>query len=68
MGDIICKCCGEPWEYDYVYHDMTEQERENFMRGRGCPCCKGKSDGQDRTLEFLESLDEGTDLDPLQFM
>ena len=37
--DLYCQHCGEPWEYYYVYHEMTDMERRVFNSGRGCPCC-----------------------------
>lgn len=42
MADVYCKRCGEPWEFLYVQHDMTEEERERFWSGEGCPACYGK--------------------------
>jgi len=40
-GDIHCKICGEPWDAWGVYNgDMTSEEKERFLRGEGCPCCK----------------------------
>jgi hypothetical protein len=40
--DVVCICCGEPWDTDYVVHD----EPEGFIRKgaaiTACPCCKGK--------------------------
>jgi len=39
-GDLICNRCGEPFDSYGVRHgDMTEEERERFLRGGGCPCC-----------------------------
>ncbi len=40
--DLYCRRCGEPYELDYVQHDMNVIERTDFKAGRGCPCCKGK--------------------------
>lgn len=40
--DLYCKRCGEPWEMDYVQHDMTILERVAFNKGDGCPCCIDK--------------------------
>jgi hypothetical protein len=40
--DLYCKRCGEPWEMDYVQHDMDILERVAFKKGEGCPCCKDK--------------------------
>lgn len=41
MGDLHCNKCSEPWDAWGVYHgDMTSEEKERFLRGEGCPCCK----------------------------
>ena len=42
--DLLCQRCGEPWELDYIQHEMTPEEREMFHAGKFCPCCKGKSE------------------------
>lgn len=41
QGDLICNRCGEPWDsYGVrVGGDMTNEERNRFLRGGGCPCC-----------------------------
>jgi hypothetical protein len=39
--DLYCQRCGEPWEYDYVMHEMTPEEKEAFLKGKYCPSCKG---------------------------
>ena len=40
--DVICTCCGEPWD---VYHVLHE-ERDGFNRKgtliTACPCCHGR--------------------------
>jgi len=40
--DLICNICGEPWDRIGVVRciDMTPQEKEKFVEGKGCPCCK----------------------------
>ncbi len=43
MADLFCVICGEPCEDYYVYHEMTSSERERFLSGKGCECCKGKN-------------------------
>lgn len=70
MGDVICRRCGEPWDYYGARHgDMTKEEYEDMMKGKGCPCCVGKEvEKVDRTLEFLRSVDSGTDEDPLKYL
>ena len=41
--DLYCKRCGEPWDYYGVMHgDLTDEERERFRKGEGCPACYGK--------------------------
>lgn len=41
--DLYCKRCGEPWDYYGVMHgDLTDEERERFRQGEGCPACFGK--------------------------
>ena len=69
MGDVICKMCGEPWEFYYITHEMEEPWKTDILFGNGCPSCKGKSpDGVDRTFEHARSIDDGTDLDPTEFI
>lgn len=42
IGDITCKVCGEPYDAFGVYHgDMSPAEKTQFLRGKGCPSCKG---------------------------
>jgi hypothetical protein len=38
--DVYCPRCGEPWDIDYVNHEMKVLERTDFRGGRGCDCCK----------------------------
>ncbi len=41
--DLYCKRCGEPWDFYGVMHgDLTDEERERFSKGEGCPACFGK--------------------------
>ncbi len=40
--DLYCPRCGEPWEYYYVQHEMTPEERNSFHAGTGCPSCSSK--------------------------
>lgn len=73
MADIKCRICGEPWDSYGIYHgDMTVREKDVFLKGKGCPCCKGvKPEGKDKddlTLEFLESLADSTDKDPIELL
>ena len=39
--DLYCQNCGEPYELDYVYNDMTVDEKKKFLSGNGCDCCNG---------------------------
>ncbi len=34
--DMLCPRCGEPWDHPYVQHEMTLEEREDLLAGRGC--------------------------------
>ncbi len=34
--DMLCPRCGEPWDRAYVQHEMTPEEREDLLAGRGC--------------------------------
>ena len=38
--EVYCPRCGEPWDIDYVNHEMKVLERTDFRGGRGCQCCK----------------------------
>ena len=41
--DLYCQRCGEPWDFDSVYHgDMTTDEKQRFLKGVDCPACKDK--------------------------
>ncbi len=41
--DVYCKRCGEPWDVYGVQHgDLTDEERQRFWKGEGCPACYGK--------------------------
>lgn len=44
MSDLLCQRCGEPWDIFYITDDMTEEERQDFHAGRGCPCCRNTPD------------------------
>jgi len=40
MTDVYCRVCGEPWDAFGLFHgDMTDEERDIFLAGLGCPCC-----------------------------
>ncbi len=39
--DVLCVCCGEPWDVEYVLHEATDEfDREGALI-RGCPCYHG---------------------------
>ncbi len=39
--DLLCTCCGEPWDIDHVLHEEPEEfDREGGLI-RACPCCHG---------------------------
>lgn len=40
--DLLCERCGEPWDQYHVRHEMTPQERNTFLDGKGCPSCGDK--------------------------
>lgn len=40
--DVYCPRCGEPYELDYVQHEISPEERRDFWAGKGCQSCKGK--------------------------
>ena len=66
----MCRRCSEPWDFYEVTHEFEPQEKKDFYSGKGCPCCIGKDikPDEDRELNFLRSIDEGTDMDPFEFM
>ena len=75
MGDIICKVCSEP--YDFLGFgddgDFSKEELDFMLNGKGCPSCKGiKPDNAkpygERTMEWIRSIDENTDLDPCEYL
>jgi len=68
MADLYCKRCGEPWEFYYVQHEMTEEERSDFHKGVCCPSCKGKEvNKRPLRAEIASALHDvlGDDLDGL---
>lgn len=70
MNSIICGMCQEPWEYYYLTHEMPNDEKEDLLRGRGCPACSwGQSDRAtgDYQLERVQSIAQNTDLDPTRY-
>lgn len=70
MNDVTCGQCGEPWEYYYLTHEMSEDEKEGVLRGNGCPACSwGSSDRAtgEYQLERVQSIQQNTDLDPVKY-
>ena len=67
--DLYCKRCGEPWEFYGVFHgDMTDEEKDRFLSGKGCPSCYGKEVGnRPFRAELTAALHEvlGDDIDGL---
>ena len=71
--DMLCQRCGEPWDLYGVQHgDMTPEERDRFLAGRGCPSCYGKrqpelSERQKTAVAAQRAMREvlGDDLDGL---
>lgn len=41
--DVYCRVCGEPWDVWSLKEDFTESERKQFLEGKGCPACGGKT-------------------------
>jgi len=37
--DICCSLCGEPWNHDYVRHELHPTDRRRFLAGVGCESC-----------------------------
>ena len=70
--DVICTCCGEPWD---IYHVLHEEPQEFDREGaliKGCPCCHGREPEHlnRRTRNQLRALADaarlfGEDLDGL---
>jgi len=48
--DYLCRRCGSSWSWEAVWSallgepgEMTYEEAEKFMKGLGCPKCRGRS-------------------------
>jgi len=62
--DIICTCCGEPWDTYHVLHEEPQGfEREGALIN-ACPCCHGRQpeDLNRRTRDQLRALAEAARL------
>ena len=70
MRDVVCEQCGEPWEFYYLTHELPKDEKEDFLRGGGCPTCDwGESERAtgDYRLERIQSIERNTDLDTVRY-
>lgn len=64
--DYTCVQCGEPWDVDYVRHEMDEAERKSLLSGQGCPSCVGAEIDAGKAQIMGEALlFFGDDLDAL---
>jgi len=41
LMDLICTCCGEPWDVDHVLHEEPDKFERQGGLIRACPCCHG---------------------------
>ena len=54
MSDRLCQVCQEPWDsYGVRNGDMNNWQSDLFLKGAGCPCCKG---GPDEPVTPTEQL------------
>ena len=56
---MVCIVCFEPWSAYEVRHGWETWEKLGFLKGAGCPCCRGVSpvpeeEEPDLRLEALE--------------
>jgi hypothetical protein len=62
MGGVFCRRCGEPWDFYYVTHEMTPEERREFVKGISCPkCAKRIPEDTEKELalsSLIETLNE----------
>ena len=56
--DVICLCCGEPWDVYYVLHDEPDGFDRNGCVIDSCPCCHGgrPDDLPQHQRQWLESV------------
>jgi len=38
--DLYCQVCGEPYELDYIEHELSHDAKGAFYAGVGCEACK----------------------------
>jgi len=71
MDEVICGQCREPWGFYYITHELGEDEKEDILRGNGCPCCD-RGEGDRATGEYqnerVRSIARSTDLDPVRYI
>ncbi len=39
-GAVICSACGALWQLSVVMSTFSEEEKERFWAGKGCPDCR----------------------------
>lgn len=39
-GAIICPVCGTMWQVASIIKNFSEEEKEIFWQGKGCPDCR----------------------------
>ena len=68
--DILCTCCGEPWEVSFVLHEEPQAFERNNCVITACPACRGYTpdDQGKEEREYLEDVKElaeswGEDID-----
>jgi len=58
--EIVCRICGEPWDYESLYGEALDlEESRDLMEGNGCPACEWhKKNGglTDHTKEWMQSV------------
>lgn len=68
--DIVCICCGEPWDIYHVLHGEPEEFERDGCRITACPCCHGvqPKDLTEAQRQYLQRVNlvaelSGDDLD-----
>ena len=54
--DILCTCCGEPWDVTHVLHEEPHSFERNGALISACPCCTGNRP-EDLPAKAREDLD-----------
>ncbi len=39
-GSVICPVCGVIWSVSSIHFSFSEEEKERFWSGKGCPDCR----------------------------